>query len=206
MLFGIFLIAFAVVSNSPLSASMESFNTLENYAVTIRSSGDGSTEAIKYFYKKPGFIRMEFIEPHKGAVLIYNPYTKRVKLRPFGFFKSFVMDLSPDDSLIKSSKGHRIDKSDIGTLLKNARMLGEDGDIKALRKEVVGGKSARVVSVRGRGKTVGGVGSLLLWIDEKSHLPLKVASYAPDGKLIEEVLMEDLRINQAFPADFFSIG
>ena len=32
------------------------------------------------YYKKPVFVRMEFIHPHDGALLLYNPIAQRVRL------------------------------------------------------------------------------------------------------------------------------
>ena len=78
----------------------------------LKSYNDGKAEIIRYYFKKPGYVRMEFVAPFNGAVLIYSPLTKQAKLWPFGYrsFPSF--NLSPDNGLIQSriaTRGEGID-------------------------------------------------------------------------------------------------
>lgn len=117
----IFIIA--AITQDPISIAIENYKGVESYSVTLRSRNDEDfSEIIRYYYKKPGFVRIELIKPYKGAILIYSPFTKEVRLRPFSFWKSFVLTLSPDNRLVKSSRGHRIDASDIGELLRTAKI------------------------------------------------------------------------------------
>lgn len=201
------VLAFVLASVDPVSAAVESYKNTASYSVTLDSKGSGSSEIIKYYFKKPGFIRMEFIKPHSGAVLVYDPYKREVRLRPFGFMKSLVIRLRPEDSLIRSSGGHTVDESDIGSLLKRVARLQKNGETKALKDEDAGGRPALPVSVEGRGgETVDGINRYILWLDKKNHLPLKVEAFDAGGRLVEEVLMEDLDLNPDLPEDFFFIG
>ncbi len=193
-------------SQDIISTSIESYNSVESYSVTLRSRSDDSSEEMRYYYKKPGFVRMEFTRPHKGAILIYDPSKKEARLRPFGFFKSFILTLSPDNSLIKSSKGHRVDESDISALLKVVKRLQSGGETKVSGEESVGNRPVVVVSVKGeRDFTVNGIHRYILWFDKKMFLPLKVAAYDIQGTLIEEVIMDDLQINIGITEDFFDL-
>ncbi len=200
----IFIIA--AITQDPISIAIENYKNVESYSVTLRSRNDEDfSEIIKYYYKKPGFVRMELIKPHKGAILIYSPFTKEVSVRPFSSLKSFVLTLSPDNRLVKSSRGHRIDASDIGELLRTVKKLQENGKTEIIREEVVNKKLTMLVSIKGRnGFTVDGVHRYLLWLDKTTFLPLKVSSFDISDKLIEEVLMDDLRINIGIEDSFFS--
>ncbi len=190
----------------PISIAADNYKAVDSYRVTLRSRSDNSIEEIKYYYKRPGFVKMEFIEPHKSAVLVYNPLKKEVRLRPFGFLKFFVITLSPDSNLIKSSKGHRVDESDIGALLKTVGMLQSGGKTEILGNEDVGGKEALKVNVEGgKESAVDGVNRYVLWLDKNTFLPLKVAAYDLEGKPVEEVLMDDIETNLEFPKDFFDL-
>ena len=100
-------LASASIAGDPLDAALAGYGKVVAYRVTLRSRSDASSETIRYFFKRPGFVRMEFIEPHKGAILVYNPEEKKARLRPFGFMKPLVLTLSPDNSLITSPRGHR---------------------------------------------------------------------------------------------------
>lgn len=181
----------------------EAFDRLDTYTVTIRSEGE-DREEIRYFFKKPGWVRMEFEEPHKGAVLVYNPETRRVKLRPFAYFKSFLLDLSPEDRLIRSSKGHTVDESHIGALLENVRRLNEAGEARLLGDESVNGRDALVLEVIGEeGKEADGVHRYVIWLDKRLLLPIKAVAYGPGGEKTEDVDMTDIETGRDLDPDLF---
>jgi len=204
MLLGLFfLIAAVTAGDEALMKASEAFARLDTYAVTVKSEGT-AREEIRYFFRKPGWIRMEFVEPHRGAVLVYNPDLKRVKLRPFAFFKYLVMDLSPEDRLIRSSKGHTVDKSHIGALLENVESLKHAGEAKFLGQESVNGRDAVVLEVTGAGgKDVNGVHRYVIWLDNRLFLPIKVASYGLGGEKTEDVDMTDIEAGRDLPLDLF---
>ena len=206
----IFIIAFilAVTSSThdTIPTAIENYKHVKSYQVTLKSEASTSSTEIKYYYKKPGFVRMEFIKPYKGAVLVYNPTTKKVRVRPFRFLKPFVLTLSPGNKLIRSPTGHRIDESDIGILLQMVQKLQSYGKTERLGQETIGNKKTILMSVKGEGEsTIDGIHKYLLWLDEKTLLPLMVSSHNSKGVLIENVLMDDLQINIIFPEDFFSL-
>jgi outer membrane lipoprotein-sorting protein len=188
--------------------ALDNYMTVETYVVTLRSTKDSLlSEEIRYYYKKPGHIRMEFIIPHKGAVLVYNPETNKVRLRPFGFLKPFVLTLSPDNSLIKSSKGHTVDESDIGALLSTIRELQSNGVTEVLGEESISGRPAFQVRVVGEGAfTVDvNVHQYYLWLDKETLMPLRASAYDVHNDLIEEVLMDDLEINRELSESLFDL-
>ncbi len=190
----------------PVSVAIESYKRVDSYQVTLRSKSTESTEVIRYIYKKPGFVRMEFIKPYNGAVLVYNPIKKKAKLRPFGLLKPFILTLSPDSSLIKSPTGHRVDASDIGELLKTVKRLQEMGITEILGDEAIGERASVKIKVEGvNDHTVDGIHRYLLWLDRKTSLPIKALSYDKNGNLIEEVLMDDLETNVELPESLFSL-
>lgn len=206
----VFAFAFFLLTLMPsqdiISTAIENYNSVESYSVTLRSRSNDSSEEIRYYYKKPGFVRMEFIKPYRGAMLVYSPSKKEARLRPFGFLKSFILTLSPDNSLIKSSKGHRVDESDIGALLKIVKKLQSNGKTEISGEESVGNRPVMVVSVKGeKDFTINGIHRYMLWLDKKSFLPLKVAAYNMKGELMEEVAMDDLMINIGITEDLFEL-
>jgi outer membrane lipoprotein-sorting protein len=206
----VLIIAFMLSVTSPgydhIAAAIAEFNDVESYSVTLRSTGSNHSEKIRYYFKKPGFVRMEFLEPYKGAVIVYDPSRKKVRLRPFGFLKFFVLTLSPDSRFVESSRGHRVDESDIGSLLKLVEKLQSNGESKTLKEGTIRDRKALLVSVEGKPDfTVDGVHRYLLWFDRKILLPLKVSAYDSAGKLIEEVLMDDLHINPELSENLFDL-
>jgi hypothetical protein len=73
-------------SDDPLAAAETRFDTLTTYQLTLRSHpADGDAVELRYSFRKPGFIRMDFVRPHSGATLIYNPKTRTARVWPFGY-------------------------------------------------------------------------------------------------------------------------
>lgn len=207
MLFSVLLFTYSLMSLNPVDSALESFSKLQTYSVTLRSESGGVKEEIKYYYMKPGFVRMEFITPHRGAVLVYNPNTGKVRLKPFGFSDSFILELDPDSSLIRSSKGHTVEASDIGALLERVKELKEGGTVSVEATETLNGRSAHKVAIDGKGNTTrDGIAKYLIWFDTGSFMPLKVVAYGVDGEVSEEVLMDDIEVDRTFSKNFFRIG
>lgn len=191
--------------SDPLASAIEHFRSVETYRVTIRSIHAGGEEHIRYYYRKPGFVRMEFIRPHAGAVMIYSPDTRRVRLWPFGAGNFPELSLKPENSIIRSLSGMRVDHSDIGTLFENIRALGEKGSSEMFGEETLDGRSVLHFIVRGEeGWTVADVHSSEMWLDAASQFPAKVISRDIHGVIIETVLMEALEINETLPEALFN--
>lgn len=195
-----------VATADPIKAAIERFDSIKTYRVTLRSTSGGEREIIRYYYKKPGFVRMEFETPHSGALLVYDPVKKKVRLRPFPSMKSLVMTFDPDSRVVKSSQGHRVDASDLGALLRRVRKLQKDGTTVSEGNEDVGERKALRLAVRGKeGASFDGIHGYRLWLDAESRLPLKVIAYGEAGKIAEEVLMDDLAIDVPLPEGLFEL-
>lgn len=190
----------------PVSKAIAAFASLNSYKVTLKTLCCGSNERILYTYKKPGFIRMDFINPHKGAALVYNPLINKVRLKPFGIFSFVVLTLDPDNSLIKNSKGHTIEKSDLGSLLANVNKLIVQGSLVNLPADSLNQRFCDVVQVIGKDTVmVDGIHVYKLWLDKNLNLPLKVEAFDTSGVLLESVLMDDLKINMDLDDDVFDL-
>ncbi|HEY3598386.1 MAG TPA: DUF1571 domain-containing protein [Paraburkholderia sp.] len=172
------------------------FAALTNYEVMLRSTpADGEPVEVRYRYRKPGFVRVDFICPHAGAALLYSPETRKVLLWPFGFQTFPALTLSPDNLLIRGPSGHRIDRSDLGALLANVRKLQNTGDTCVTGDHMIGPHRATYLLVTGAADcAVDGVHRYQLWLDETTGLPVKVRSDDEHGE-IETVWMDDLRID-----------
>jgi len=200
------LLSLVIPLTDPVGSALERYGEVGSYRMTLRSGSGDNGEVIRYYYKRPGFIRMEFVTPHKGAVLVYDPVAKTVRIRPLAFIPAFVLTLSPDNSLVKSAQGHRVDESDIGALLQRVRRLQERGTTIVQREERVGGKESVVVAVEGeKGRALEGIHRYVLWLDRSTLLPLKSAAYDSKGTQVEEVLMDDLEVNVELSDSLFKL-
>ncbi len=188
-----------------LDQAMAHYRTVTSYRVTIRSVGASGGEHIIYYYKRPGFVRMEFVRPHAGALLVYRPDTGRVRLWPFGYGHFPELNLSPENPLIRSSGGQQVDRSDVGALFDHVRALQRHGNTQVLGKEEVGGRSVMHLVTTGEDDAaVAGVHRYELWLDTASQFPAKVVSRDRHDSILETVFMEGLELDQPFPDTLFN--
>jgi len=189
----------AALTATPLSLlddAIEHYRTVETYQVTLRASRAEGEDHLRYYFRKPGFVRMEFIRPHAGAVLVYSPLTRHVRLWPFGAGRFPELGLSPHNPLIRSPGGQTVDKSDVGSLFGNVRTLLEQGQAEVRAEARMAGRGVLYFVVTGAtGVAVAGVHRYELWLDTSSLFPLKVVSRDQGNAVIETVLMSDLEIN-----------
>lgn len=163
------------------------FNALTNYTTLLDSEGEDGRNRIVYTYKKPGFIRMDFIRPHKGARLIYDPEKRKVNLRPFST-RLFTLNLAPDNPLITDPKGHTVDRSDIGALIRSAKRYARQGTVTRLSAERVETHLCPRLLIEGEAVTY------LLWVHPELRLPVKVVKrYA--GGARETVFLRNLVVD-----------
>lgn len=192
-------------STAPLVDAVAHYQTVETYRVTIHSFHADGEEHILYYYRKPGYVRMEFIKPHSGALLIYDPKTARVRLWPFGYGHFPELDLSPGNPLIRSSRGQHVDHSDIGALFENIRTLQAHGSTELLGKETVAGRTVLHLNTTGSEKfAVDGVHRFEWWLDTATLFPLKVISRDEHNTILETVSMDGLEINPPLPDTLFT--
>ena len=200
------LITAALAGPSPdlLDLAIARFTAIQSYRVTLHSSHADGEEHLHYFYRKPGHIRMEFIRPHNGAVLVYDPVTRRVRLWPFGEGRFPQLNLSPDNRLIRSPRGQQVDRSDVGALLGNVKALGQGGTFTVHEKLLLDERSTLFIDVVGNGSySITDVHRYELWLDAGTLFPVKVVSHDRNGAVLETVRMENVEINPDLPPTLF---
>lgn len=195
----------AVTYTAPLAEAIAHYQTVKTYRVTIRSfPGDGE-ENIRYYYKKPGYVRMEFIKPHAGALMIYSPKTGRVRLWPFGYGHFPELHLSPTNPLIRSPRGQHVDHSDVGALFENMRILQDSGGTRVLGTETQDSRPVlHMVTTGGDHIAVDGVHRVEMWMDTANWFPVKIVSTDVHGAVLETVFMEGVEINPVLPNALFN--
>lgn len=189
-----------------LDDALMRYAKVETYQATLRSSaspGGPFREIIRYTFKKPGWVRMDFRQPHPGLVLTYDPERNGVRLWPFGP-KGPVFSVSPDIGWLRSGGGERVDHSDIGTLLHRAIRLRGSGNAQVLGEESVDHHdTVRLRVIGGAGKQVEGVHRFDLWLDDRTFMPLKVEAYDDHDAPLDIVLMDDLQVDMPLPERTF---
>jgi outer membrane lipoprotein-sorting protein len=189
-----------------LDDALARFAALRNYQVTLRSSetpGGPFREVIRYAYRTPGWVRMDFVRPRQGMILIYDPEKQVVRLWPFGA-NGPDFSLSPQNWLLTSAGGHRVDRSDIGALLAHAAALRSKGTVELVGEEPLGGRLATHVRVTGAGdEVVDKIHRFDLWLDAESLMPLQAEGYGLRDVPVDLVRMDDLVLDVALPERLF---
>ena len=169
------------------------------YVMEVNHDGDPDIDMVlRYYYMHPGFVRMELVRPFGGTVLTYDPYRKTAQVKPLGMF---VLELSPDSRLIRGPQDHRIDKSDILTLLNTVKELARRGRV--LLKKSSGNY---ILVVKGENYVVRKrIAKFVLEFDGKTLFPTYASSYDEEDNLIEEVIFKNIRVKDGFPKGIFRL-
>ena len=147
----------------------------------------------------PYGLLFSFSSPIKRATLVYRTDSQKVQIRPFGFSMFLKLTKKPTAKLGLNRSGHKVDESDLVTLLENARRLAKQDSIEVLREEIKHEIPMLVVKITGEPEAlVDGVHSYLLWMDKSLKLPRIIESYDDQDQLIEGLFIDDLRINPVF--------
>lgn len=193
-------------ASDPLSAALASVEQVNAYRLVLRSQGQRGEEVIRYAYRRPGFIRMDLVSPYPGAVVIYSPETRRVRLWPFGApARRAGFSLSPLNPLVRSARGHRVDQSDVASLLRNVQRLHRHGQLRLLGEVPIEGRRSHRLVVQGdAGHHVGEIAGYELWLDAETLFPRRVISSDRRGRVIERVWLEEVVIDPDLPAGLFT--
>lgn len=189
-----------------LDDALARFAAVRSYQVTLRASGSAGgpvREVIRYAYRKPGWVRMDFVRPRPGMALIYDPERRLVRLWPFGAGGPG-FSMRPQSRLLASTGGHRVDRSDIGALLTHAAALRSRGALEVAGEDALAGRRVLHVRVTGAaGITVEEVHRYELWLEADSLMPLRAEAYGLRDAPIDLVLMDDLALDVVFPEGLF---
>lgn len=187
----------------PLDEAQARFEALAGYQLKLRSTAaDGKRQQIRYFYRRSGWVRMEFIEPHRGLVLVYDPEARQVSLWPFGTGHWPRLDLAPDNPLLRERHGHRVDRSDVGTLLAHLQALRARGRLTPLGESQLDGQAATGWEIAGEAGA-GREQRYRIWFARETMFPIRVQKFGPDGAAIETVEMSEVLTDPAPPEALF---
>jgi outer membrane lipoprotein-sorting protein len=166
---------------------------------TYRRDGSFETQKFLYTFKRPKWVRLDFESPHSGMTLVYPDKNGDVVIR-----YSFTIHLSPDNFLLRSSFGQRLDQTDLGLLIGNishsltdqrrgpVEVTEDDPDIRI-----------RVLADNHFRREV--VTQYQFAIDKSLWLPVQVDESTPAGLLERVVIFRNLRTNMGPPDHFFQL-
>lgn len=114
------------LSTNTLLKKMEAaYARIEDYQTNVevknyKSDGSSETQKFLYTFKKPKWVRIDFESPHSGMILIYPDKNGKVRVEPPGLAHIFKFDLSPENPLLRTPSGQRIDQTNLGSSSKTS--------------------------------------------------------------------------------------
>jgi outer membrane lipoprotein-sorting protein len=170
---------------------------------TYNKDGSFETKKFLYTFKKPGCIRLDFVTPHSGRVLVYPDKNGEVAIRPSGF-PFFKLHLALNHPLLKVTSGQRLDQTDLGLLIKN--IVHSLTDQRRGPVEVEEEDGYIRVQVLADSHFQKGVETLYRFlIDQKLWLPVQVEESTPGGRLERKIVFHNLRTNISVLDSFFRL-
>jgi outer membrane lipoprotein-sorting protein len=187
------------------------YSAVVNYQVNVevrdyRPGANFETKKFLYTYKKePERIRIEFAQPDPGMVIVYPDENGQAVIRPFKWAKFIKLHLPPDSSVLKDASGQTIDRTDLGTLIRN---MSRSLTAERRGKVRIDAKDDHIeIGVLAADHFRQGVTTRYLFIiDKRSWLPVGVEEWAPDDTHRRSIYFWNLRINLDLPQDFFNLN
>lgn len=157
-----------------------------------------------YTFRKPNHVRIDMKSPNPGMVLVYPDENGKVAVKPGGWAGFLKLHLSPDNALLRTSAGQRIDQTDLGLLIRNIGHSLTDrrrGESKVIEEE------GRVrIEVPAEDHFMAGVVTLYHFtIDTARWLPVEIKEFTPDGVLKRTVIFRNMQTASAIPDSLFRI-
>ncbi len=198
-----------VRADSLLMKSMSAFHALQDYQCTLVSHmiKGKKTEDRVYLYKfmKPHWIYMKVIKgKDKGAEIIYNPETGKIRAHKGGLLSKIKLTLKPTDKKVLSIRGHRVDKTDFGSILSawlkvkdRAKVVGLGGKVDNI--------PCTVLEVDGLNPAEwNGANRAKIYIRMDNYLPYVREEYEGDT-LVHRAVYKNLKINVGLTKDDFKM-
>ena len=191
-------------------AKMESaYAKVESYQaeMEVREYRKGSyleSKRFHYTFRKPNQLRIDMHSPQPGTVLIYPDRGGKVALRPGGWTGFVTLHLAPDNAMLASGSGQRIDQSDFGLLLRNMRHSITDQRRGAV---VLSESEGRIcIEVLAQDHFVAGAQTLYRFVvDSVRWLPQEVHELTPNGAPKRVSLFKDLKTSLPISDSSFRI-
>ena len=152
------------------------------------------TDVMKYSFKKPKSIRMDWIEPKKvrGQLAVYHG--KELKVVPT--WLPVAVTLDPDSKKATGGSKYRIYDSDLGAI--SEMILNTLKAAESVEFVENGSKTVKILVKTDKDKN-------LIWIDRRYNLPVKIERFNHENKLIDGFTIEELELNVGLDDEFFDI-
>jgi len=172
---------------------------VSDYQVLVEStmsSGEALGEETRLFfrYRRPGSIRVDFLHPREGWVLVYPSGAGKVRVRPAGLLGFLNFSLDSDSPFLTVWPGQQLTQTDLGLLVENIAKSLTVGRLAPAEVFRTGGDLLLRVEAENHFRK--GVATRYEFrIDPVRWLPVEVTEEVPQEKRRRRIRFRDLRVN-----------
>ncbi len=198
-------------ADSVLTLFEKAWEAIEDYECTFESrvkKGKKSRYGIyEYKFKKPKWIFIKIIDgKNKGAKIVYNPNTKKVRACKGGVLSFIKITAKPTDKKVLSMRGNRIDESHWGAIFKEGSYTLESCEQRFVGKETFEGRETWIIEfTTSKPEANKDIAKERFWIDQKIHLLLKFEQWDKNDVLMSQVIYRKIKINTGIGFDAFKL-
>ncbi|MDD3619054.1 MAG: hypothetical protein PHX57_06645 [Desulfobulbaceae bacterium] len=167
---------------------------------------DGSLEEkkLRYTYKKPGAIRLDFERPHAGMAVVYPDREGKVAIRPLRWLPFFILRKDLRDPGTQVSRGQQINQTDLGLLIRNighSVKEGRKGPVSVSLQE-----NQVIITVLAENHFRRNITTRYsFFIDTTLWLPEMVEECDFEGRQERVIVFHDLKVNLGIADPFFHL-
>lgn len=170
----------------------------------FKEDGTFETKRMRYSFKKPNHIRVDFLSPYAGAVAVYPHDEGKVLLRPPGLFQFLKLPLARNSSLAQVSPGQPLNKTDLGLLIQSIRR-SVTHERKGPLNISSSGKSVTIQVLADNHFRKDLVTHYTFVIDKILWLPILVEEASEDKRKIRMVFFNDLNLDLGLEDKYFRL-
>ena len=184
------------------------FQKMENYSCDIEALyfQEGVKKQryfLKYYFRRKGEYRIEFVQPYHGMVIYYRGGEEDLTVAPFGLLPGVKFRYPVNNALFRTPAGQRVDQIGIdyflAFLFRNLRSLPQENPLIEDNNEEVSFRLQASDYIEG--KTLE---KYRIFVLKQNWLPSRLERYDLKGQPIEITLFRNYRINAPLKDHLFT--
>jgi outer membrane lipoprotein-sorting protein len=183
-------------------AAMETYSC-DVEQVFFREGQDDLHYRFRFHFKKGKGIRVDFSHPYTALTIFYGAAGGSATVVPFRSLPAIRFHFSPENPMLKTPAGQRIDQTDLGYFVRfvreNREKVPQEGSESSEDAETVtfGLRALDYLQARS-------VETYRITLSKSTWFPVRIDRYGADGRPVERIHFLHVDLNPALSDRFFS--
>lgn len=159
---------------------------------------------MRYFYKRPGWIRAEILRgDHKGTVLLAR--RGKVRVRPRGILSITSFTFQADHPRVTDLRGNRLEETCWAYFIDEHLRELDWLSLVSTRRETVDGREARVLeAISSDPARTRGIAREILWVCAAEDILLRFEMYDSQDRPVQKGRFSEIVLNPGLPDSLFT--